>query len=165
MPDSAWSVMLYHSNPHEWPWVQDHRLRKNSFRDKAWFWWATLFWDNSYWTKYFISQSLCLHFIPHLTLDLLEIRRFFCSAYNLECESNLKSKTLDTISRFATICYQVDNLIPYGHVRKCVKLSFFYLTIFIRKRFASKLFRQMVGIPMGINYVLLVGNSFLFCFE
>ena len=40
-------------------------------------------------------------------------------------------------------------IIPYGHVEKCVKLSLFYLTIFIR--FGSKLFRQIVCIPLGTN--------------
>ena len=50
----------------------------------------------------------------------------------------------------------------YGHVRKCVKLSPFYLTIFI---FGTKLFRQIVGIPMGTNCAPLVTDLFLFCYE
>ena len=32
-------------------------------------------------------------------------------------------------------------------------------------RFGTKLFRQIVGIPMGTNYSLLVGDLFLFCYE
>ena len=32
-------------------------------------------------------------------------------------------------------------------------------------RFGSKLYRQNVGIPMGTNYVPLVADLFLFCYE
>ena len=35
--------------------------------------------------------------------------------------------------------------------------------IFIR--FGSKLYRQIVGIPMGTNCALLVADLFLFCYE
>ena len=44
-----------------------------------------------------------------------------------------------------------------------MKLSPFYLTIFIR--FGTKLFRQIVGIPMGTNCAPLVADLFLFCYE
>ena len=32
-------------------------------------------------------------------------------------------------------------------------------------RFATKLYRQIVGIPMGTNCALLVANLFLYCYE
>ena len=32
-------------------------------------------------------------------------------------------------------------------------------------RFCTKLYRQIVGIPMGANYAPLVADLFLFCFE
>ena len=32
-------------------------------------------------------------------------------------------------------------------------------------RFGTKLYRQIVGIPMGINCALLVADLFLFCYE
>ena len=54
-------------------------------------------------------------------------------------------------------------IIIYGLVRKCVKLSPFCKTIYIR--FGSKLYRQIVGIPMGTNCASLVADLFLFCYE
>ena len=55
-------------------------------------------------------------------------------------------------------------IIIYGLVRKCVKLSRFSQTISIF-RFGSKLYRQIVGIPMGTNCAPLVADLFLFCYE
>ena len=45
----------------------------------------------------------------------------------------------------------------------CDKLTFLLDNIFIR--FGTKLYRQVVGIPMGNNCVLLVADLFLFCYE
>ena len=45
------------------------------------------------------------------------------------------------------------------HVRKCMMLSIIFSTI------ASKLYRQIVGIPMGTNCAPLVAELFLFCYE
>ena len=42
-------------------------------------------------------------------------------------------------------------------------LHYLLENIFIR--FGSKLYRQIVGIPMGTNCAHLVVNSFLFCYE
>ena len=56
------------------------------------------------------------------------------------------------------------NDINCGHVRKCVMRSNYLLDkIFIR--FGSKLYRQIVGIPMGINCAPLVADLFMFCYE
>ena len=45
----------------------------------------------------------------------------------------------------------------------CEALSFLLVTIYIR--FGSKLYRQIVGIPMGTNCARLVIDLFLFCYE
>ena len=42
-------------------------------------------------------------------------------------------------------------IIFYGLVRKCVKLALTLLLDNIYIRFGSKLYRQIVGIPMGTN--------------
>ena len=50
------------------------------------------------------------------------------------------------------------------HVRECVMHSIIFLdNIFIR--FGSKLYRQIVGIPMVTNCAPLVADLFLFCYE
>ena len=55
-------------------------------------------------------------------------------------------------------------IIIYGLVRKCAKaLTFLLDNIYIR--FGSKLYRQIVGIPMGNNCAPLVADLFLFCYE
>ena len=54
---------------------------------------------------------------------------------------------------------EVHKITHYGHVRKCVKLSPFYI------RFGTKLFRQIVGILKGTNCAPLVADLFLFCYE
>ena len=45
----------------------------------------------------------------------------------------------------------------------CEALSFLLDNIYIR--FSSKLYRQIVGIPMGTNCAPLVADLFLFCYE
>ena len=45
----------------------------------------------------------------------------------------------------------------------CEALTFLLDNIYIR--FGSKLYRQIVGIPMGTNCALLVADLFLFCYE
>ena len=50
-------------------------------------------------------------------------------------------------------------IIIHGLFRKCVKLSPFSLTILDLR---SKLYKQIVGIPMGTNCVPLVADLFLF---
>ena len=47
--------------------------------------------------------------------------------------------------------------------RMCDALHYLLVNIFIR--FGSKLYRQIVGIPMGTNCVPLVADLFLFCYE
>ena len=56
------------------------------------------------------------------------------------------------------------NDINCGHVRKCVMLSISFWTIFFIT-FGSKLYRQIVGTPMGTNGAPLVADLFLFCYE
>ena len=45
----------------------------------------------------------------------------------------------------------------------CEALTFLLDNIYIRC--GSKLYRQIVGIPMGTSYALLVADLFLFCYE
>ena len=45
----------------------------------------------------------------------------------------------------------------------CEALNFLLDNIYIR--FGSKLYRQIVGIPMGTNCAPLVADLFLFCYE
>ena len=45
----------------------------------------------------------------------------------------------------------------------CDALTFFLDNIFIR--FGTKLYRQVVGIPMGTNCAPLIADLFLFCYE
>ena len=54
--------------------------------------------------------------------------------------------------------------IHFGHVRMCatpypISLIIFYI------RFGTKLYRQIVGIPMGTNCAPLVADLFLYCYE
>ena len=53
--------------------------------------------------------------------------------------------------------------ITFGLVRICDALSFLLDNIYIR--FGTKLYRQVVGIPMGTNCAPLVADLFLFCYE
>ena len=39
------------------------------------------------------------------------------------------------------------------------------LIYLLDNRFGTKLYRQIVGIPMGTNCALLVADLFLFCYE
>ena len=56
-------------------------------------------------------------------------------------------------------------IIIYGLVRKCLKLALYFLLDNIYIRFDSKLYRQIVGIPMGTNCAPLEADLFLFCYE
>ena len=53
--------------------------------------------------------------------------------------------------------------IMHGHVKMCDALTFLLDNIFIR--FGTKLYRQVVEIPMGTNCAPLVADLFLFCYE
>ena len=45
----------------------------------------------------------------------------------------------------------------------CDALSYLLDNFYIR--FGKKLYRQIVGVPMGINYAPLVADLFSFCYE
>ena len=53
--------------------------------------------------------------------------------------------------------------IHFGHVRMCATPYPILDNIYIR--FGTKLYRQIVGIPMGTNCAPLVADLFLFCYE
>ena len=52
-------------------------------------------------------------------------------------------------------------------LRSCQEMcdALHYLLDNIYKRFGSKLYRQIVGIPMGTNCAPLVADLFLFCYK
>ena len=60
------------------------------------------------------------------------------------------------------ISEQLKNIM-HGLVKLCHGLTFLLDIIFIR--FGTKLYRQVLGIPMGINCAPLVADLFLFCHE
>ena len=47
--------------------------------------------------------------------------------------------------------------------KKCDALHYLLANIFIR--LGSKIYRQIIGIPMGTNCAPLVADLFLFCYE
>ena len=60
-----------------------------------------------------------------------------------------------TVNHFSVLSWSCQNV--------CDALTFFLDNIFIH--FGNKLYRQVVGIPMGTNCVTLVADLFLFCYE
>ena len=59
--------------------------------------------------------------------------------------------------------YAVRNYNLWSCQKVCETLTFLLDNIYIR--FGSKLYRQIVGIPMGTNRAPLVADLFLFCYE
>ena len=59
--------------------------------------------------------------------------------------------------------YAVRNYNLWSCQKVCEALIFLLDNIYIR--FGSKLYRQIVGIPMGTNCAPLVADLFLFCYE
>ena len=57
----------------------------------------------------------------------------------------------------------VRNFSLWSCQKMCEALTFLYENIYIR--FSSKLYRHIVGIPMGTNCAPLVADLFLFCYE
>ena len=55
--------------------------------------------------------------------------------------------------------------IHFGHVRMYVCDALSYLLDNIYIRFGTKLYRQIVGIPMGTNCAPLVAYLFSYCYE
>ena len=62
-------------------------------------------------------------------------------------------------------CLFTSEHINCGHVIKCVMRSIIYLLDNMFIKFGSKLYRQILGIPMGTNCAPLVADLFLFCYE
>ena len=53
--------------------------------------------------------------------------------------------------------------ITWSCQKMCDALNYLLNNIFIR--FSSKLYRQIVGIPMGTNCAPLIADMFLICYE
>ena len=62
---------------------------------------------------------------------------------------------------FTSDVYKIYNL--WSGQKVCKALVYLLDNIFIR--FGTKLYRQIIGIPMGTNCALLVADLFLFCYE
>ena len=86
-------------------------------------------------------------------MDLIE-RTFQreCSLY-IACNDRNAFFTSDAVRNYNLWSYQ----------KVCEAFTFLLDNIYIR--FSSKLYRQIVGIPMGTNCVLLVADLFLFYYE
>ena len=69
---------------------------------------------------------------------------------------------LVTIGKRFSLLQTIDD-IHFGRVRMYVTHYRIFSIIYIR--FGNKLYRQIVGIPMGTNCAPLVANLFLFCYE
>ena len=85
---------------------------------------------------------------------------------------NLIERTFQREGSFYTACNDRNAFFTSDAVRNynlwscqkvCEALTFLLDNIYIR--FASKLYRQIIGIPMGTNCALLVADLFLFCYE
>ena len=59
--------------------------------------------------------------------------------------------------------YSLRNYNLWSCQKVCEALTFLLDNIYIR--FGSRLYRQIVGIPMGTNCAPLVADLFLFCYE
>ena len=75
-----------------------------------------------------------------------------CSLY-IACNDRNAFSTSDAVRNYNLLSCQ----------KVCEALTFLLDNIYIRV--GSKLYRQMVGIPMGTNCAPLVANLFLFCYE
>ena len=70
--------------------------------------------------------------------------------------------TLHVMTEMHFLLRKTQKHIMHGHV-VCDALTFLMDNIFIR--FGTKLYRQVVGIPMGTNCAPLVADLFLFCYK
>ena len=76
----------------------------------------------------------------------------------------LKNKPVERKANIRKLCNQVSHLAARVCLLKmCDALHYLLDNIFIR--FGSKLYRQIVGIPMGTTCAPLVADLFLFCYE
>ena len=70
----------------------------------------------------------------------------------------------DVLDEILNLIESVSEDFPsYSCQKVCEALTFLLDNIYIR--FGSKLYRQIVGVPMGTNCDPLVADLFLFCYE
>ena len=83
----------------------------------------------------------------------------FSTLYTTLPHNLINDKLIDLIERtFNTKDYHA-----WSCRNVCDALTFLLDNIFIQ--FGTKLYRKVVGIPMGTNFAPLVANLFLFCYE
>ena len=86
-------------------------------------------------------------------MDLIERTFQREGSFHIACNDSNVFFTSDAVRNY--------NLWPCQ--KGCEALTFLLHNIYIR--FGSKLYRQIVGIPMGTICVPLVAGPFLFCYE
>ena len=86
-------------------------------------------------------------------MDLIERTFQREGSLNIACNDKNASFTSDAVRNYDLWSCQ----------KVCEDLTFLSDNIYIR--FGSKLYRQIVGIPMGTNSASLVADPILFCYE
>ena len=95
-----------------------------------------------------LYTALPHNLIKDKLIDLFE-RNFKRESYSyLACNDRNAFFTSETLKKYHAWSCQ----------NECEALTFFI-------RFGTKLYRQVVGIPMGTNCAALVADLFLFCYE
>ena len=102
-----------------------------------------------------LYTTLPHNLIKEKLLDLIE-RTFYKKEGKLYLACNDKKA-------FFTSAYHYRGYHLWSCQNVCDALSFLLDNIYIR--FGTKLYRQIVGIPMGTNCAPLVADLFLFCYE
>ena len=98
---------------------------------------------------------------PRLTLTYFSARSIFVE-YAYKKEGKLYLACNDK-KAFFTSAYNYRGYHLWSFQNVCGALSFLLDNIYIR--FGTKLYRQIVGIPMGTHCAPLVADLFLFCYE
>ena len=102
-----------------------------------------------------LYTTLPNNLIKEKLLDLIE-RTF----HKKECKLCLACNDKKAFSTLQTIIEDI----TFGLVRMYV-MHYRFLVDNIHIRFVTKLYKQVIGIPMGTNFAPLVADLFLFCHE
>ena len=92
---------------------------------------------------------------------------YFSTLYTTLPHSLIEDKLIDLIKRTVHVMTEISEKPKKYHAWSCQNvcdaLTFLLDKIFIR--FGTRLYRQIVGIPLGTNCAPLVADLFLFCYE
>ena len=106
-------------------------------------------------------HTIFLHYILSCPTILLRINLWIELKNTVQRESSLYIACNDRNFFYTSDAVRNYNL--WSCQKVCEALTFLLDNIYIR--FGSKLYRQIVGIPMGTNGAPLVADLFLFCYE